>query len=325
MWSKLFNWKKAEKKQTETETESVDVVRLALTEIDKNIAQNRKALHETQNTQIQIQEKLREQILELNSLNDKAEQALRKNDETQAKNLLGKAQWLKEQAQQYQHLLAQLAQTIQQLEKQIAGLEMRKVEIATKETLLTARLQKVTSEKEMQSYLGELDKTLGFDSFERQIEAISIENRLANDILAFDEALENSTNLPKDNSSISSKDNLPAQNIQSLQQKFAQEAQEKQAQKMNTIFGRYFDAQKTAQQDKKKTQDFQAMRQELFSSFFAPKETEEQQEQPKQPTPNIQASSKDKLITDFFVDKNTEPESQPKTDKQKQIDDFFGN
>jgi hypothetical protein len=118
---------------------------------------------------------------------------------------------------------------------------------------------------------------------------------------------------------------LPAQNIQSLQQKFAQEAQEKQAQKMNTIFGRYFDAQKTAQQDKKKTQDFQAMRQELFSSFFAPKETEEQQEQPKQPTPNIQASSKDKLITDFFVDKNTEPESQPKTDKQKQIDDFFGN
>lgn len=283
------------------------MVRLALAEIDKNIAQNQQSLRETKTTQAQIQDKLKGQVLELNTLTDQAEKALKKNDELTAQNLLGKKVWIQEQVQQYQHLLAQLAHTIQQLEKQIAGLEMRKVEISTKETLLTAQLQKVTSQKEMQSYLGELDKTLGFDSYEKQIESISIENQLANDILAFDEALKNSQPLPT---------------VQDLQQQVAQEQQEAQAQKMNTIFGRYFDAQKNAQQEKKVTQDYNAMRKDLLASFFSQKQTSQetvQQASQDLPTAN---NTKDKFINDFFTEKTPEP--APKSDKQKAIDDFFG-
>jgi phage shock protein A len=312
MWSKLFNWKKTEAQaQAQPQNSPADMVRLALAEIDKNIAQNQQSLRETKMTQAQIQDKLKEQVLELNALTDKAEKALKKNEVLTAQNLLGKKGWIQEQVQQYQHLLAQLAHTIQQLEKQIAGLEMRKIEISTKETLLTAQLQKVTSQKEMQSYLGELDKTLGFDSYEKQIEAINIENQLANDILAFDEALQNSQPLP---------------NVQDLQQQVAKEQQEVQAQKMNSIFGRYFDAQKNAQQEKKITQDYNAMRKDLLTSFFSQKQaSQETAQQASQDSPTADKNNhKDKLINDFFTEKKPEPEPEPKSDKQKAIDDFFG-
>lgn len=298
MWSKLFSWSNQKKNETQPQAQPTpaEMVRLAIAEIDKNIAQNQKSLQETKVTQTQIQTRLKEQIIELNSLTTQAENALRKKDELNAQNLMNKKVWLQEQAQQYQNLLAQLAHTIQQLEKQVAGLEMRKIEINTKETLLTAQLQKATSQKEMQSYLGELDKTLGFDNFERQIEAINIENQLANDILAFDVALENTQ-----------------PNVQELQKQVAQEQQEAQSQKMNSIFGRYFDTSKTAQKEKKTAEDFKAMRQDLLGSFFKDKT-----DLPAQA--DTQTSPKSQVISDFFAEKPAEP----KSDKQKQIDDFFG-
>lgn len=303
MWSKLFSWSNQKKNNAQAEPippTPAEMVQLAIAEIDKNILQNQCSLQETKATQAQIQEKMRAQILELNGLTDQAEKALKKNDELTAKNLMGKKVWLQEQAQQYQHLITQLAQTIQQLEKQIAGLEMRKIEINTKETLLTAQLQKATSQKEMQSYLGELDKTLGFDSFERQIAAIDIENQLASDILAFDEALKNTS---------------PTQNFENIQKQVAQEQQEAQTQKMNNIFGRYFDSQKSSSKEQKNTQDFQTMRKELLNNFFVNK-------QPEKPT-QTQSNEKSQLITDFFAQEKA-PEQETVSDKQKQINDFFG-
>lgn len=299
MWSKLFNWS-SKQANTTAQPNPNELVRLALAEIDKNIASNQQAWRDTQATQVQIQGKLKAQLLEINAITEKAEKALKRNEDATARNLWTQKIWLQEQAQQYQHLLTQLAQTIQQLEKQIAGLEMRKIEITTKETLLTAQLQKVTSQKDMQNYLGELDKTLGFDSYEKQIQTISIENQLANDILAFDEALENTQ---------------PDQTITQMQQQIATEQREVQEKKMNTIFTRYFDAKKVAQQETQKAQDFNKMRSDLLASFFTQKNLPAPTEQTeKQAEPN-------KVITDFFA--NTEAKNDQTPNKQKQIDDFF--
>ena len=298
MWSKLFHWKAGKNDNQQPQPTPAELVRLALAEMDTHINTNKLALNETRDTQIHIQEKLKAQITALNTTAGKAEAALKKNDELTARNLLAQKNWQHEQAQQYQNLLEQLAHTIQQLEKQVAILEMRKIEIQTKETILTAQLQKATSQKEMQSYLGELDKTLGFDSYAQQIETISLENQLANDLLAFDEALENAQ---------------PAQTISQLQNQLAQEQRAEQEKKMNTIFTRYFDATKTQTQDIKKTQDFEAMRQNLLHSFFLSKQTQ---------TPTTQITPpKNNAITDFFAQDT--PKEQP--NKQKQINDFFGN
>jgi|GEM_PF-6023240 len=298
MWSKLLNWiavGNSKQPTQQTPPSPTVLVGLALAEIDKNIASNQQALRETKNTQTQIQDKLKTQISLLNEVGSQAEKAVKKNDELTARSLLGQKNWLQEQAQQYQHLLAQLAQTIQQLEKQVSGLEMRRIEITTKETLLTAQLQKVTSQKEMQNYLGELDKMLGFDSYEKQIEAITIENQLANDILAFDEALEQSA---------------PTQTIDQMQQKMAHEEREAQEKKMNGIFTRYFDANKSLEQESKKKQDFNVMRQDLLGSFFAKKNEPIIAKEPE----------KDKIVSDFFA---VEPKTADKSEKQKQIDSFF--
>lgn len=278
MWSKLFSWSSQKKNEPQPQQPALspaEMVRLALEEIDKNITQNHQSLRETQNTQAQIQGKLRTQIAELNNLSTQAENALRKNDQTTTKNLLEKKVWIQEQAQQYQYLLEQLAQTIQQLEKQIAGLEMRKIEINAKETLLTAQLQKANSQKEMQTYLYELDKTLGFDSFERQIEAINIENQLANDILAFDDALKNS---------------LPTQTIESMQQQAIQAQEDAQNQKMNTLFGRYFEAKKDQLSKQEKTPN--PDQKEILQSFFDQK--------PPEKTSLTADEQKQKQINDFF-------------------------
>ena len=313
MWSKIFQWASQNKNVPAISTQNI--VQTAIQEINNAISKNKISLEETKKTQKELNNSLQIYLKQINTLEIDAKNAVKRNDDQSAKDFLNKKNWAGEQAKQYQALHKQVSETVQELERQIAVLELRNTEIHTKEAMLNAKLQKVNTDREMQSYLAELDQTLGFDAFSNKIETINLENQIAQDIISLD-----------------SFDDINAENdLKNLQNNIVKEGLKEEQQKINQLMGRYFkpeSAKKTTEDSQKIT----ALKNDLLHKFFAQKELPITESNDKNIVnkllPNI--NPKETIINNFFENTAIQATKLTQEDidianKKKIVDDFFKN
>lgn len=294
-WNKLFQ-QFIQKQNKKSETTAEDVVRLAVQEIEKAIEKNKHILQQTLINQSEISQKIINFQHQIKTCEREASLALQRKQEAQARELISQKITVEKQMQPFVGLLQNINHTVQQLESQIAKLEIQAEETKSKEIILKAKLESAKTQQELTKQLNDLDMQ-HLDLFEQEVTQIELENKLMDNLLSLEnefESLETQNHLSKFENE-----------FEEAKQRQQKEAEENQFKIVNQLFTQDAAKEKILLEEKKKA--LEERKNQLLDELINSSKNIQK------PSINHQAD----IIEDFF---NTPP-----NDQQKKIDDFFNN
>ncbi len=368
MWSKfnktLSKFIKNTDEQSQ-ETSPTQLIEITIQELEDAITKTQTSLKQTSDNQQNIRQKLQEYQTKSSQLYNEAVTATKNQQEALAQELIRKKNLADKQVGQYEVLYTNVSNTVYQFESQIAKMRMKIEELRSKEVVLKAKLENAQTQKELGTYLTELNQNTDLEAFEDEINEIELEAKLVNDLQSLDdeefEQLNNQTSLS----------NLK-NDIAAEEEKIQKQREENRFKKINKIFEQHSSKEQQLGQNQQKS--YKAKKQALLqalmqqtppvenkkvdlNSFFdsqdvnntSPSGSHNNASKSQQiledfaqhssniPTdspsdaPNI--ANKKELFDSFFGDDSSKPtaeekpteEDDTKSANQKKIDDFFND
>jgi phage shock protein A len=320
MWSrisKLFG-----KNKVEAEQDPRQALQLALAEMEAALERNRQPLMSLQTERKQAYDRWAEVRERSRRLEEEAKTALRKGQEAKAAQLLQQKAEADRQAERHEAMYGQLEATVRQLENQTNKLRQQIEHLHTQKQVLQAQLQSSHAQREIQQCLTELENSDWLRSYEDELILVQAEVEVSQGLISLTNELD--ADLPMSTDTL--RQHLQAEELQARQQRL-----EQQFKKIELLMGQ------SSQREKQVLQAYKAEmndRKQQLVQYFEQQPTPPEQddrkkslidsffEEPPQAEPPGQ---KQNLLDNFF---NTTPEKAPEKptdDKQKMMDDFFGN
>lgn len=342
MWSKLnktlskFIKNSDDNNQEENdevpEQAPTQLIEITIQELEEAIIKTQSSLQQTTENQQNIQVQLLAYQRNAAELYRKAMEASKKGQSVQAQELVRKKNLAEKQAAQYQVLYTNVSGTVHQFESQIEKMRLKIQELRSKEVILKAKLENAKTQKELGTYLTELNQSADLEAFEDELNEIELEAKLVNDLQSLDE--EEFDQIETQAGMASLQEDIAAEERQAQEQRDA-----KRFKKINQIFDQNASHEKQLSQTRQK--NYQAKKQKLMEALMqqnaTPSSDNTNKDQLQQffENPNVESNpttsqgpSKSQQILDDFAQKPTpEDTTEPAKNqgsKQALFDDFFG-
>ncbi|OJJ20517.1 hypothetical protein BKI52_18860 [marine bacterium AO1-C] len=343
MWSKLNKTlSKFIKNSDETDQEDNDdvpeqapteLIEITIQELEEAITKTQTSLQQTSDNQQNIKAQLLGYQRNAAEFYRKAMEASKKGQDIQAQELVRKKNLAEKQAAQYQVLYTNVSGTVHQFESQIEKMRLKIQELRSKEVILKAKLENAKTQKELGSYLTELNQSADLEAFEDELNEIELEAKLVNDLQSLDE--EEFDQMETQAGMASLQEDIAAEERRLQEQRDAQRFK-----RINQIFDQNTSHEKKLSQTQQK--NYQVKKQKLMEALMQ-QNAQSQSSNKKsdqfqtffentnvETTPNSsQGTSKSQQILDDFAQQST-PKASPDTpkdqeDKQALFDNFFGD
>lgn len=315
MWSKLNKTLSKFIKNPEDNNDDVpeqaptQLIEITIQELEEAILKTQHSLEQTSENQQNIRAKLQEYQTKSSEFYQEAVAATKKEQESLAQELIRKKNLADKQVAQYNVLYTNVSNTVYQFESQIEKMRLKIEELRSKEVMLKAKLENAKTQKELGTYLTELNQNADLEAFEHEINEIELEAKLVNDLQSLDD--EEFEQLEDQSSMAALKDDIAAEERKVQEQKDANRFK-----RINKIF-----EQNTAQEKKLGTaqqKNYQAKKQKLLDALM-------QQTAPP-PTDKLTTDS----FKDFFTRSNADEQSPEdskgeKSKSQQMLDNFAQN
>mgnify|MGYP001071755120 FL=1 len=343
MWSKLnktlskFIKNSDEKNQEDNddvpEQAPTELIEITIQELEEAIAKTQTSLEQTSDNQQNIKVQLLGYQRNAADFYRQAMEASKKGQDMQAQELVRKKNLAEKQAAQYQVLYTNVSGTVYQFESQIEKMRLKIQELRSKEVILKAKLENAKTQKELGTYLTELNQSADLEAFEDELNEIELEAKLVNDLQSLDE--EEFDQIETQAGMASLQEDIAAEERRLQEQKDA-----RRFKKINQIFSQNASHEKNLSQTQQK--NYQAKKQKLMEALMqqnAQPQSTNKQSDPLQTffeNPNVKTNldspkdtSKSQQILEDFAQKPTPDASpDPSKDQTKQetlFDNFFGD
>lgn len=312
MWSKLNKTLSKFIKNPENNNDDVpeqaptQLIEITIQELEEAIIKTQHSLEQTSENQKNIRAKLQEYQTKSSQLYQKAVTATKKEQEALAQELIRKKNLADKQVAQYNVLYTNVSNTVHQFESQIEKMRLKIEELRSKEVMLKAKLENAKTQKELGTYLTELNQNADLEAFEHEINEIELEAKLVNDLQSLDD--EEFEQLEDQSSMAALKNDIAAEERKIQEQKDANRFK-----RINKIF-----EQNTVQEKKLGTtqqKNYQAKKQKLLDALM-------QQTAPS-PTDKLTTDSFKDFFTRSNVDKQDSKDSKEEKSKSQQMLDNF--
>lgn len=262
MWSKfnktLSKFIKNTDEQSQ-ETSPTQLIEITIQELEEAIIKTQTSLTQTSDNQQNIRQKLQEYQTKSSQLYNEAVTATKNQQEALAQELIRKKNLADKQVGQYEVLYTNVSNTVYQFESQIAKMRMKIEELRSKEVVLKAKLENAQTQKELGTYLTELNQNTDLEAFEDEINEIELEAKLVNDLQSLDdeefEQLNNQTSLS----------NLK-NDIAAEEEKIQKQREENRFKKINKIFEQNSTKEQQLSQNQQKS--YKAKKQALLQALM---------------------------------------------------------
>ncbi len=338
----LFDNQRVEQKKN-PQDEAAQLIKIATSEVEVAIRKHEATLLQTVTNQREIAKQLQHHKTQSDRLYAEAAQYLKKNQDGLAQQMLNQKALEDKQVEQYNALLQNINQVVQQLESQLAKMRWQLQEIKSREIIMTARMQNAKTQMELNEYLIELDTTLNL-GLENEVIKTEMQAEIVNGISESDKVLAETQG-----------QFLLQQQMQDLE-KGLKETEEKerkqreanQQKRIEQLLGTTPEKEKkaAAEQERLKEEQKRKLVEQVFNAAEEKNLQASNEKQRKQQlleeweknttTTKIEPTdNKKSLLDSFFNDKqetktnevqenntNEKPKDKP-NDKQSLIDDFF--
>jgi len=347
MWSKLNKTlskfiKNADDKDQDDnddvpEQAPTELIEITIQELEEAILKTQASLEQTSDNQQNIKAQLLGYQRNAADFYRQAMEASKKGQDIQAQELVRKKNLAEKQAAQYQVLYANVSGTVHQFESQIEKMRLKIQELRSKEVILKAKLENAKTQKELGTYLTELNQSADLEAFEDELNEIELEAKLVNDLQSLDE--EEFDQIEAQAGMASLQEDIAAEERRLQEQRDAQRFK-----KINQIFDQNTNHEKKLSQTRQK--NYQAKKQKLMEALMQQNATPESSNKKSdqfqtffdntevENTPNsTQGTSKSQQILDDFAQQSapkdatdTPKDLEDKSDtKQTLFDNFFGD
>jgi phage shock protein A len=315
MWGNLFKGKKKE----DEPLDPAEMVSQAIVEMEDAIRKSNSSLGDIKKSYQENAEKLLFYQQNSEDLQRKAMQAVKKNKEAEAKQILVQKANNEQHIKHYQGLCNSMNDTLLKLEGQVVKMKMQLDETKAKKLMLTAQLSNAQNQKDLADKMKELN--LSTDAFEAKIFQTEAENVSADDALEKEfEALENFK---------SPEIEAMKQEAQEEERKIKELEQANKDKKIAMLLGSTVEKEKKNQQQQEQKQKYK--KEDLMEGFFVkieetPKKTVEElwknmpQKEEKEEM-NDKSSDEKNLLNSFFQEKKDLEKTE--TEKFTKVDSFF--
>ena len=342
MWSKLNKTlskfiNNTDKNQNTPNTSPTQLIEITIQELEEAITKTQESLHQTSENKQNIREKLQEYQTKSSHYYQEAVSATKSKQDTLAQEFIRKKNLADQQVSQYEVLYTNVSNTVYQFESQIEKMRMKIEELHSKEVVLKAKLENAKTQKELGSYLTELNQNADLEAFEHEINEIELEAKLVNDLQNLDE--EEFEQLNNQSSMASLKDDIAAE-----ERKIQEQRDSKRFKRINNIFDQNTSREKELGQDQQK--NYNVKKQQLLQALMQQKAPAKEQNSTSDlknffENTNVDnipstdssenASKSQQILDDFAKHPHTPPggqtsEKTDSTDKKETLfDNFFGD
>ncbi|HAS38924.1 MAG TPA: hypothetical protein DCS93_00525 [Microscillaceae bacterium] len=314
-----------------------ELIEITIQELEEAIVKTQSSLEQTSDNQQNIKAQLLGYQRNAADLYRQAMEASKKGQDIQAQELVRKKNLAEKQAAQYQVLYTNVSGTVHQFESQIEKMRLKIQELRSKEVILKAKLENAKTQKELGTYLTELNQSADLEAFEDELNEIELEAKLVNDLQSLDE--EEFDQMETQAGMASLQDDIAAE-----ERRLQEERDTQRFKKINQIFDRNTSHEK--QLSKTRQKNYQAKKQKLMEALMQQNVTPESSDKKSDqfqtffenthventPAPTQETSKSQQILDDFA--QQTTPKSSADTpkdsenksgDKQTLFDDFFGD
>ena len=254
----------------------------AMTDMQRSIAQSEHNIAKISESQAEMLAKVQQLKKQIDSLQNKAINAAKQQNQILAKDLLQQKALAEQQLGKFEQLYHNISQHLRQLEGEANQMKIRLEEYKTKETLLKTQLQASQNQAEMANYLNTLEQ-LGsekLNDWEEQVTLLQTRSQALNELTNTESKVDKLLS----NQSIEQDFNDMLKQVEAEEKQKIQAQEEARFSKIRQLF------ELMPPQNEPQNQNTDKDKQKLMDDFFA------QKQNPTQPNNN----DKQKLIDDFF-------------------------
>ncbi len=166
MWKKMFGGKQEPEDNTQEKIPSQEVDS-AMLQVQELLSKSEDALQNARDHKAQISQQIQEYLGKAERLERQAREALKRNNEGEARNYLEEKKLYVQQIEQQQLVHAELEKTVHQLHMKTESMKLKLEHMHTKKNVLSTQLEASSMHDELRTHEENSEQT--FESFEEDV------------------------------------------------------------------------------------------------------------------------------------------------------------